>query len=60
MRLKEASKSERRLIAAVSPDRADSLLAGATVIDLLLGKLGVESTVISVRGLRFGLLSESR
>lgn len=60
VRLKEASKSERRLIAAVSPDRADSLLAGATVIDLLLGKLGVESTVISVRGLRFGLLSESR
>jgi exopolyphosphatase/guanosine-5'-triphosphate,3'-diphosphate pyrophosphatase len=59
-RLKGASKLERRVIAAVAPERADSLLAGATAIDLLLGKLGVEATTISVRGLRFGVLSDSK
>jgi exopolyphosphatase/guanosine-5'-triphosphate,3'-diphosphate pyrophosphatase len=59
-KLKGASKLERRVIAAVAPERADSLLAGATAIDLLLGKLGVEATTISVRGLRFGVLSDSK
>ena len=58
-RLIGASREERRAIAAVAPERADSLLAGATVIDLLLGELGLDSTIISVRGLRFGVLSES-
>jgi exopolyphosphatase/guanosine-5'-triphosphate,3'-diphosphate pyrophosphatase len=58
-RLSGASKKERQEIAVVAPERADSLLAGATVIDLILGTLGLESTLISVRGLRFGVLSES-
>jgi len=56
-RLKIASKEERRQISEVSPERSDSLLAGATVIDKILDRLDANAAVVSVKGLRFGALS---
>jgi exopolyphosphatase/guanosine-5'-triphosphate,3'-diphosphate pyrophosphatase len=58
-RLLAASPEERRTIAAVSPERADYLLAGATVIDRVLQASRRPHLVVSDRGLRFGLLASN-
>jgi exopolyphosphatase/guanosine-5'-triphosphate,3'-diphosphate pyrophosphatase len=55
-RLLPANAEERRKIAAVSPDRADFLLAGATILDRVLQAAKRQQMVVSDRGLRFGLL----
>jgi len=47
----------RQSIAAISPKRAEFLLAGALVIDGILDRLGQQHCLLSVRGLRFGYLS---
>lgn len=57
-RLLGASPEERRALVAVSPERADSLLAGATLLDAGLAALGRQAAVVSDRGLRFGVLAE--
>lgn len=46
----------RRELFAVGAERADSLLAGATILRAALAALGQDALRVSVRGLRFGLL----
>ncbi len=58
-RLLPASPAERRQIAAVSPDRADYLLAGATILDRVLQSSRRPQLTVSDRGLRFGLLADT-
>lgn len=52
-----ATPEERRALAAVAPERADYLLAGACLIDQVLQDAGRPGLVVSDRGLRFGLLA---
>jgi exopolyphosphatase/guanosine-5'-triphosphate,3'-diphosphate pyrophosphatase len=56
LRLQSATPQVRREIAAVSPERAPFLLAGALIIDGVLQRRGVTECVLSVRGLRYGFL----
>lgn len=56
LQLEQATPAERQEIAAVSPERAEFLLAGALIIDGILDRLNVAQCVLSVRGLRFGFL----
>lgn len=55
-RLLEAGPARRRELVAVSPERADTLLAGATILLRLLEKSRRASLKVSDRGLRFGVL----
>jgi exopolyphosphatase/guanosine-5'-triphosphate,3'-diphosphate pyrophosphatase len=55
-RLRTSTAAERREISAVSPDRAEFLVAGALIIDGILARVGAEECTLSVRGLRFGVL----
>jgi exopolyphosphatase / guanosine-5'-triphosphate,3'-diphosphate pyrophosphatase len=55
-RLLPATPEERRTMVPVAPDRADYLLAGALILDRVLGVARRPSLVVSDRGLRFGLL----
>ena len=41
-----------------APGRADFLLAGAILIERILAACGLEETLISDRGLRFGVIRE--
>jgi len=52
-----ASPQQRRELAAVSPDRADYLLAGAVVLLQVLAAARRPKLLVSDRGLRFGLLA---
>jgi exopolyphosphatase/guanosine-5'-triphosphate,3'-diphosphate pyrophosphatase len=59
--LLHADAAQRRQIAAISPERADYLLAGATVLDRVLaavehGNQEPQAMLVSDRGLRFGIL----
>lgn len=56
-RLLEATPEERRQLVAVSPERADTLLAGAVVLLMVLERTRRQSYRISDRGLRYGVLS---
>lgn len=55
--LGQADARERRALAAVSPERADYLLAGAVILERMLVALDLPHFVVSDRGLRFGLLA---
>lgn len=56
-RLLAADAAERRMIAAVSPERADWLLAGAVILERILVAVDLPRLIVSDRGLRFGLLA---
>jgi len=56
-RLAPVDVDARRALLPATPDRAATLLAGALVIDTALDVAGVEDVRVSVRGLRFGLLT---
>ncbi len=56
-RLLASDRDERRLAAAVAPDRADYLLAGACILEAALGALHRESLLVSDGGVRQGLLA---
>jgi exopolyphosphatase / guanosine-5'-triphosphate,3'-diphosphate pyrophosphatase len=56
-RLNASTPAERRKIAAVSPERAEFLVAGAMIIDGILARVGAKECILSVRGLRFGFLT---
>lgn len=56
-RLLASSPEERRQWAAVSPERADNLLAGACVLEAVLTALQRESLLVSDGGVRHGLLA---
>lgn len=47
--------SERREIAGLEPGRADIILAGALIARLCMARAGVDSLVVTGRGLRYGL-----
>ncbi len=47
--------AERREIVGLQPKRADVILAGACIVQVIMERLGVEYLTISDRGLRHGL-----
>ena len=49
----------RRALAAVSPERADYLLAGAVILERVLASARRQAYLVSDRGVRFGLLAEA-
>ncbi|MSP54336.1 MAG: hypothetical protein EXR69_01820 [Myxococcales bacterium] len=55
-RLLEASAEGRQKLVAVSPGRADTLLAGATILVRVLEKARRQAYIVSNRGLRHGVL----
>lgn len=56
-RLLPTNPAQRRALVPSSPERADYLLAGALVLDRVLGAARRPGLIVSDRGLRFGLLS---
>jgi exopolyphosphatase/guanosine-5'-triphosphate,3'-diphosphate pyrophosphatase len=50
--------TERKKTPGLEPDRADVIIAGMLVQARALHRFGVETLVVSARGLRFGLLYE--
>ena len=56
-RLTAANPQERRAMVPASPERADYLLAGATILDMILAATGHTELIVSDRGLRYGLLA---
>ncbi|MFL5402911.1 MAG: HD domain-containing protein, partial [Gemmatimonadales bacterium] len=55
-RLREAPLEVRRQIPGLSPDRADIILAGASVISRLVRRLGSQEIMVNERGIRDGIL----
>ncbi len=55
-RLREAPLDVRRQIPGLSADRADIILAGASVIARLVKRLGTQQILVNERGIRDGLL----
>jgi exopolyphosphatase / guanosine-5'-triphosphate,3'-diphosphate pyrophosphatase len=56
--LKEKSLAKRRKIPGLNSDRADIILPGALVMQIILDRLGMEQFIVSVNGLREGLFFE--
>jgi exopolyphosphatase / guanosine-5'-triphosphate,3'-diphosphate pyrophosphatase len=54
--LREVPLDIRRQIPGLSPDRADIIVAGATVISRLVKRLGTQQILVNERGIRDGLL----
>lgn len=50
--------AERRLTPGLEPERADVILAGAIIQARALLRLGAPEVIVSLRGLRYGLLYE--
>jgi exopolyphosphatase / guanosine-5'-triphosphate,3'-diphosphate pyrophosphatase len=59
-RLAQCTQGERAQLAAVSPKRADYLLAGAEILIALLTATGLDRLYASDRGIRYGLLAASK
>jgi exopolyphosphatase/guanosine-5'-triphosphate,3'-diphosphate pyrophosphatase len=55
-RLRDAPLEARRQIPGLSPDRADIIIAGATVISRLIKRLGTQQILVNERGIRDGLM----
>src|SRR4051812_1477746 len=55
-RLREAPLETRRQMPGLSPDRADIILAGTSVISRLVRRLGTQQILVNERGLRDGIL----
>jgi len=55
---REQTVAQRRLIVGLEPERADVILAGAGVTQVIMGKLAVRQLIVSARGLRHGLMVE--
>jgi exopolyphosphatase/guanosine-5'-triphosphate,3'-diphosphate pyrophosphatase len=49
---------DRKRIPGLEPKRADTIIAGAAIIDRVMAKAGVEEVVVSDRGIRWGLAYE--
>lgn len=58
-RLLDSSAEERRTWAAIAPERADYLLAGACLIESLCTAAHRDSLIISDGGVRYGLLRDT-
>ncbi len=50
--------AQRRNVPGLEPDRADVIVAGAIIQARVMARLGVDSLLVSLRGLRYGLLYE--
>ncbi len=50
--------SERRAVPGLEPDRADVIVSGAIIQERVMTRLGVDTLIVSLRGLRYGLLYE--
>ncbi|MBC8135381.1 MAG: Ppx/GppA family phosphatase [Fibrella sp.] len=50
--------AERRAVPGLEPDRADVIVAGAIIQARVMARLGADSLLVSLRGLRYGLLYE--
>ncbi|HVY28045.1 MAG TPA: Ppx/GppA phosphatase family protein [Polyangiaceae bacterium] len=48
--------AERKLLPGLEPKRADVILAGALIVRDLMRRVGASQTIVSDRGVRFGLL----
>jgi exopolyphosphatase/guanosine-5'-triphosphate,3'-diphosphate pyrophosphatase len=57
-RLAAVDRAERVRLAAVCPERADYLVAGAEILVALLRASGLERLYASDRGIRYGLLTQ--
>ena len=57
-RLHKTPLRARRLLPGMTPDRADIIIAGLTIIDGLLKRFRCNSLVVHTRGVRDGLLRE--
>lgn len=57
-RLLDADAAQRRALAAVSPERADTLLAGACVLDQALASVRRDNLRVSIGGVRHGLIAD--
>jgi len=57
-RLAKMPLRARRSMAGMTPDRADIILAGLTIIDALLTRFRVNTLMIHTRGVRDGLVRE--
>ncbi len=57
-RFRAVPLAERREIPGLEPKRADVITAGALILDRLLAHFGANRFVVSVRGLRYGLLAD--
>ena len=56
--LASLSLAERRRVPGLEPERADVIVAGAMIQARILARLGIKSLLVSLRGLRYGLLYE--
>jgi len=54
-RYRTSTVEERRAVIGLQPKRAEVILAGACILDVILQRLGAEYLTISDRGLRHGL-----
>ena len=57
-RLAQMNVEQRRTIVGLDPERADVILTGAIILEAVLKALGRDQMIVSVRGLRHGLLYE--
>jgi exopolyphosphatase/guanosine-5'-triphosphate,3'-diphosphate pyrophosphatase len=56
--LRSLSLEERRKVPGLNPARADIVIGGAAVLEVLMEDTGVRSLQVSTRGLREGLLAD--
>jgi len=54
-RLRAVPLEERKQVPGINPDRADIIVAGAAILDTLMGELGIAEMRVSGRSLRDGL-----
>ena len=57
-RLRKIPVRARRTLAGMTPDRADIIVAGLTIVDELLRRFRVNTVVVHTRGVRDGLVRE--
>lgn len=57
--VQQRSLAERRSIAGLNEDRADTIVAGALVVDALMAELRAASLLVSGQGLREGMALEA-
>lgn len=54
--LRSLSLKERKKVPGINPDRADIIICGAAILELLLRELAIDEIAVSNRGLQDGLI----
>ncbi|MFC1493507.1 Ppx/GppA family phosphatase, partial [candidate division KSB1 bacterium] len=57
-RFRQSTIEEIRRIKGLQPDRADVILAGSCIVDVIMEKTGYDSIIVSDWGLRHGIMYE--